>query len=240
MKYIFLLAMGVTLFFGCRYFGGKRIRGNGNLVTQERTVSGYEGLDNYGSFNITLVPSSTTSVKIEAEENLQQYIITQVSDNRLQIRTKNNYNLRPRKDIRITVSGPVFTSITTNGSGNITGQGPLNTNNGNVSLRVAGSGNIDVELSAAKVESQIAGSGNIKVKGTSKEFEGGIAGSGNIWARDLMSEDSKVQIAGSGNIEVYATRNLDVNVMGSGEVKHRGTAQVSASITGSGSVNKID
>ena len=78
------------------------------------------------------------------------------------------------------------------------------------------------------------------MKGTSKEFEGGIAGSGNIWARDLMSEDSKVQIAGSGNIEVYATRNLDVNVMGSGEVKHRGTAQVSASITGSGSVNKID
>lgn len=240
MKYIFLLAMGVTLFFGCRYFGGKRIRGNGNVVTQERTVSGYEGIDNYGSFDITLVPSSTTSVKIEAEENLQQYIISEVVDNRLQIRTKNHINLRPRKDIRITVSGPVFTSITTNGSGNITGQGPLNTNNGHVSLRVAGSGNIDVELSADKVESQIAGSGNIKVKGTSKEFEGGIAGSGNIWARDLMSEDSKVQIAGSGNIEVYVTRNLDVNVMGSGEVKHRGTAQVSASITGSGSVNKID
>jgi hypothetical protein len=240
MKYIFLLAIGITLFFGCRYFGGKRIRGNGNLVTQERTVSGFEGIVNYGSFDVTLIPSSTTSVKVDAEENLQQYIEIYVDNNKLQIRSKDRYNLRPSRDMRITVSGPVFTSITTNGSGNIVGQGLLNTNNGNVSLSVAGSGNIDVQLNAPKVETEIAGSGNIKVQGTAKEFSGGIYGSGNIWAANLQSEDSKVQISGSGNVEVYATNKLDVEVMGSGEVKHRGNAQVSASISGSGSVKRMD
>jgi hypothetical protein len=240
MRYLFLLGVGLILFFSCRYIGGKRIRGNGNLITQERAVTGYEGIDNYGSFDITLVPSSATSVKVEAEENLQQYIETHVVGNRLQIRTKNRYNIRPRRNIKITVSGPVFTSITTNGSGNIVGQGPLNTNNGRVSLKVAGSGNIDVEMNASRVDSKIEGSGNIYVKGTSREFEAGVYGSGNIRAANLQSEDSKVQIAGSGNVEVYATNKLDVEVMGSGEVKHRGSAQVNASITGSGSVKKID
>jgi hypothetical protein len=240
MKYLFLFVIGTMVFFSCRFIGGKRIRGNGNVVTQERAISGFEGVENYGSFDITLIPSSTSSVKVEAEENLQQYIETYVDNNKLQIRQKNRYNLRPRREMRITVYGPVFTTITTNGSGNIVGHGLLNTNNGNVSLRVAGSGNIDVEMNASKVDGEIAGSGNIKVKGTSKEFEGGVYGSGNIWAANLQAEDSKVEIAGSGNVEVYATNNLDVRVMGSGEVKHRGSAQVNASITGSGSVKKMD
>lgn len=240
MKYVLLLFLGIAIFFSCRFIGGKRVRGTGNLITQERTISGFEGVENYGSFDVILIPSSTASVKVEAEDNLQQYIETYVDNNKLQIRQRDGYNLRPRREMKITVSGPVFTTVITNGSGNIVGQGLLNTNNGNVSLRVAGSGNIDVEMNASRIDSEIAGSGNIKVKGTSKEFEGGVYGSGNIRAASLQSEDSKIEIAGSGNVEVYATNKLDVRVMGSGEVKHRGTAQVSASITGSGSVTKID
>lgn len=216
------------------------MRGNGNVVAQERNITGFEGVENYGSFDISLVPSATTSVKVEAEDNLQQYIETYVENNKLQIRTRDNINLRPRREMRITVSGPVFTTITANGSGNIVGQGALNTNNGNVSLRVAGSGNIDVEMNASRVDSEIAGSGNIKVKGTSKEFEGGVYGSGNIRAANLQAENSKVEIAGSGNVEVYATNKLDVRIMGSGEVKHRGNAQVNTSISGSGSVTRIE
>ena len=240
MKYVLLFLLGTAVFLSCRFIGGKRVRGNGNLITQERSVSGFEGIENYGSFDITLIPSSNSSVKIEAEENLQQYIETYVDNNKLQIRTRDGYNLRPRNEMKITVSGPVFTTVATNGSGSIVSQGLLNTNNGNVSLRVAGSGNIDVELSASSVNSEIAGSGNIKVKGSSKAFKGGVYGSGNIRAANLQAEDSKVEIAGSGDVEVFATNKLDVNIMGSGEVKHRGTAQVNASISGSGSVKKID
>src|SRR5690349_16930795 len=123
MKYVFLLLIGITVFFSCRFLGGKRVRGNGNVVTQERSISNFEGVENYGSFDITLVPSATTAVKVEAEDNLQQYIETYVDNNKLQIRPREHYNLRPRREIRITVSGPVFTTITTNGSGNIVGQG---------------------------------------------------------------------------------------------------------------------
>ena len=239
MKYLFLFVFA-TSFFSCRFIGGKRVRGNGDLVTRERSVSGFEGVDNYGSFDITLVPAASASVKVEAEENLQQYIETYVSDNKLQIRTADGYNLRPRRDMKITVFSPVFRTITTNGSGSIVGQGLLNTNNADVSLKVAGSGNIEVEMNAERIRTEIAGSGNISVKGTSKRFEGGVYGSGNIRAGNLQADDSKVEIAGSGNVDVHANRKLDVSIMGSGEVKHRGSAQVRTSINGSGSVVKVD
>ena len=241
MRSLLLLLFAVALLASCRFVGGKRVRGNGNLVTSDRSVSGFDGVSSFGSFDVTLIPSSTTTVKVEADENLQEYIETYVDGGDLKIKTRNGYNLRPRRDIRITVSGPTFNTIETHGSGNIVGQGLLNANSSSdVNLRVAGSGNIDVELNAGRVDGEIAGSGNIKVKGKSRVFDGDVMGSGNIRAAGLETEESKVEIAGSGNVEVYATSKLDVRVMGSGEVKHRGNAQVNTKITGSGSVVKMD
>ena len=107
MKYILLFVLGTMLFFSCKYIGGKRVRGNGNLVTVERSVSGFEGIESFGSFDVTLVPSATASVKIEAEENLQPYIETFVENNKLQVRERKGYNIRPRREMKIVVSGPV-------------------------------------------------------------------------------------------------------------------------------------
>jgi hypothetical protein len=240
MKYLFLFLVGTLTLFSCRYIGGKRVRGNGNVVTQDRTISGFQGIESLGSFDVTIIPSSTTSVKVEADENLQQYIETDVENNKLQIRTRKGYNLRPRGNINIEVYTPLVTSIEAKGSGSITGKGLLDTQNGDVELRVAGSGNIDVEMNAQRIDGEIAGSGNLNIRGTARRFDGDVMGSGNIRAGNLKTEDSKVEIAGSGNVEVFASNKLDVKVMGSGEVRHRGPAQVSTRIMGSGSVVKID
>ncbi|MBL7696513.1 MAG: DUF2807 domain-containing protein [Chitinophagaceae bacterium] len=240
MKFVFLFILGIMVFFSCRYIGGKRVRGNGNFVSRERSVSNFDGVEAYGSFDVTVLPAPTTSVKIETDENLQEFIETYVEHGDLQIRERDGYNLRPQHDIKITVSGPVFTNLATHGSGNIIGRGPLNTSDGDVELRVAGSGNVEVEMTARKIDSEIHGSGNIKVRGATKEFEGGIYGSGNIRAGELRSEDAKIEIAGSGNAEIFSNKNLDVHIMGSGEVRHRGGASVNTSIQGSGSVVRID
>jgi hypothetical protein len=240
MKYVLLFVLGTFLLFSCRYFGGKRVRGNGHSITQERSISGFEGLKSYGSFDITIVPSATTSVKVQADENLQQYIETYVDGRDLHVSTRDGYNLRPQSDIKITVSGPTFNTIATHGSGSIISQSPLTGGDDEVRLQVAGSGNIEVEMKARKISSSIAGSGNINVKGTSDHFNAEIAGSGNIRAANLEVTDANVRIAGSGNIDVFANNNLDVKIMGSGEVRHRGNAQVSSHISGSGSVSKMN
>lgn len=240
MKYVLLFFLGTMVLFSCRYITGKKVRGNGNYVSRERSISDFNGIESYGSFDVTVIPSSNSSVKVEADENLQEYIETYVENGDLQIRTRKGYNLKPRNEIKITVSGPVFTTLATHGSGNIISQGSLNTNDGDVDLNVAGSGNIEAEMTANSIDGQIHGSGNIKLSGTAKEFEGGVYGSGNIRAGELRTETSKVEIAGSGNVEVNSSNKLDVHIMGSGEVRHRGSASVSTSIQGSGSVVKVD
>jgi len=240
MRSLFIFTLAVLSLYSCRFIGGKRVRGNGNVVTQDRPMSGFQGIESLGSFDVTIIPSSTSSVRVEVDENLQQYIETDVENNKLQIRTRKGYNLRPRGDINIEVYAPLLTSIETKGSGSISGKGLLDAQNNDVDLRVAGSGNIDVEMNASKIDGEIAGSGNLNIKGTARDFDGDVMGSGNIRAGKLKTENSKIEIAGSGNVEVFASNKLDVRVMGSGEVRHRGSAQVNTRIMGSGSVVKVD
>jgi hypothetical protein len=239
MKYLFVLVIGFVSFTSCRFIEGKRVRGNGELSTDQRSVGSFNAVESFGSFDVEVSTANESTITVEADENLQQYIQTYVDGGTLKIKTKNGYSLRPRVHMRVIVTAPNFTSIVTNGSGNVNGQNKI-VSSDDLKLEVNGSGNIDMEVEAEAVDSHIAGSGNISLRGTAKKAENSIHGSGNIRAGNLQTEENKVEIAGSGDVQVYATSSLDVNIMGSGGVNYKGSAAVNSHIAGSGSVKKID
>jgi hypothetical protein len=239
MKYILVLMLGVALFFSCKYLGGKRVRGDGNLVTQQRDVSSFDEVESYGSMEVEVTGGNESSVRVEAEENLQKYIEIIVEDGTLKIKTRRNYNLDPERDIKVFVTSPSYSSLSSSGSGNITGRNALSSSKP-VKLSLAGSGNISVEMTAPSLTGEIAGSGNINLSGTVREFSSSIMGSGSIRAKNLNVEEAKVEIAGSGDVEIAASEKLDVHIMGSGDVRYRGDAHVNSTIAGSGSVIKMD
>ena len=239
MKKNFLFAFTVILLFSsCRFIAGKRVRGNGNVKTEQRSVGNFTGVASHGSFNV-YVSSGQQSVRIEAEENLLPYIETYIDGTTLHVETKENAWLRPSREVKIFVSSPDFTSIHSYGSGDIIGQSKI-TDSSKLELGVNGSADIKMDVDAPEINTEINGSGNIDLKGQTKSFKTEIHGSGDVRAMNLMSEDVRVKIYGSGNAEVFASVKLDVHVAGSGDVRYKGNAQTSSNIAGSGSVKKID
>jgi len=239
MKKIFLFAaIIVTLFSACRYVAGQRIRGNGNVRTEERTPGSFNSVASHGSFNV-YVSTGPQSVKIEAEDNLLPYIDTYVEGSVLKVETKENYWLRPSRQIKIYVTSPDFNSIRSYGSGDIIGMSKI-TDSSKLELGVNGSANIKMDVNAPDIDAEINGSGDINLTGETKKFNGEIRGSGNVKALDLKSEDATVKIYGSGNADIFASVKLDVHVAGSGDVNYKGNAQVSSSIAGSGRVKKVE
>lgn len=239
MKKISLfVAGGFVLISSCRYVTGERIRGNGDLKTEQRSPGSFKSVSSHGSFNV-YVSNGDQSVKIEAEDNLLPYIETYVDGNVLQIDTKDNYWLRPSREIKIFVSSPDFESIRSYGSGDINGESKI-TNPSKLELRVNGSANIKMDVDAPEIDAETNGSGDIDLRGATKTWNGEIRGSGNIKAMDLKSDNATIRIYGSGDADVFATARLDVHVAGSGDVRYKGDAQISSSIAGSGRVKKVD
>jgi len=184
MKPIFLFILPFLVFFSsCRYVSGERIRGNGNVKTNTRSLGSFKSVSSHGSFNV-YVSTGDQSVKIEAEENLLPYIETYIDGTTLHVGTKDNYWLRPGREVKIFVSLPQFESIRSYGSGDIIGQSKI-TNSSKLELTVNGSANIKMDVDAPEIDAETNGSGNIDLRGTTKTWDGEIHGSGDIKAIDL-------------------------------------------------------
>jgi len=216
----------------------KTIHGNGNVTTSQRTVSNTDRIKSMGSFNIDIIQGSPSSVKIEADENLMPYILTENREDRLIIRAKEGYNLSSDNKIKIIVTTDKLQEVEVDGSGDVNGDGKF-TGADHLKVSIAGSGNINLDANTPRVESSIAGTGNITLSGETKDSKIEIAGVGNYKAENLMSENVEVHIAGSGNARVYAESMLNVNIAGSGDVFYKGDASVKQSVAGSGKISKI-
>ena len=236
-NFVLLLAI-VLAFSSCRMLGGQKVNGNGKITAQERKVSAFNSVEASGSLKVHIRQDAVSSVKIETDENLMEYVEIFTSGSTLIIKEKEGYNLKPSKELVVFTAAPVYTTVDVSGSGDIisdniiSGGQPLE-------MGVSGSGMINVQVALPKVSADVSGSGDVILKGTSKEFSGSISGSGSIKAFDLTTDISYLKLSGAADAEVTVNQKLDVNVSGSGDVKYRGNAAVSQSISGSGSVKKV-
>ena len=238
MRKFFLLFAVVATLSSCTWFGGKRVAGNGNIITQERKVSSFNSVEASGSLKVHIRQDSSSSVKIETDQNLMEYVDVYVTGNTLVIKEKDGFNLAPSKTLIVHTSAPAYKMVDVSGAGDIisdniiSGGEPLE-------LGVSGSGNINVQVALPKVSADVSGSGNVMLKGTSRDFEGSISGSGSIKAFELTTDVSTLKLSGSADAEITVNQKLDVRVSGSGDVRYKGNAAVSQSISGAGSVKKV-
>ena len=54
----------------------KNIKGNGKLITENRSLSDYDKIGVAGSFDVILVKGKEGAISITADENLMEYIET--------------------------------------------------------------------------------------------------------------------------------------------------------------------
>lgn len=216
---------------------GKKIRGNGNVITVNRTTSDYNGISVGGSFDVVLVKGKEGTIQIEGEENVIPYIETEVKRNSLKIKYRNNSNVRTTRKLTVTITFEDIDKVSLGGSGNITCQNTIKSSEFSVSL--GGSGNITLDVEADKISSSIGGSGNINLAGKTTDFNCSIAGSGSINGYNLNSDTTNATIAGSGNIKTTVNKNIKAKVVGSGNIFYKGNPKYT-DIKSVGSGNVID
>jgi len=235
-----LLAAPLLLGLGsCRHFFGKRVHGNGNIKTEERTVGSFKQVEVSGAAKVMVTQSDKSSVRIECDENLLPYVEVFQEGDKVYVKNKEGFNLDPSGDLLVYVSSPTFSSISASGACDILGQNKIS-NSENLALHVSGAGDIKMEVDAPKLSAEVSGSGSIYLKGQTKDVELDLTGAGHAHCYELLSENTKVDITGAGSAEVYASVRLKADVSGAGSVNYKGNAEVSQSVSGAGSVNKVN
>jgi hypothetical protein len=228
-----------VIFSSCDLIVGRRIKGNGNIISEQRTIDSAGRIKLEGSYDVEITQGTENSLKIETDNNLLPYILADNEDGWLVIKSKEHANLSPTQHIKVLITTRQLEAVELAGSGNIVGKTRFTGSDG-LEMKIAGSGNINIEANTPHVKADITGSGNIIIAGETKDEEINITGHGDYRAENLKAENAEVHIAGSGDVKVFADNSLVIHIAGSGNVFYKGNAKVEQHVAGSGTIKQID
>jgi hypothetical protein len=255
LKYISGIILASALITSCDDMWHHCIDGNGHPSTETRALPGFTRIQVNGDFNVLVSIDSASVATVEADENLQDLIVTHVSGDKLVIETKNGDCLNSSHPIEISISTPAVDNIELNGSGNVycyginagdlvfrlSGSGEMKFTQiraSSATLDLNGSGKIDCAADVENLSSQIEGSGEIKMNGSALNSEFKVIGSGHLSANQLNTDVCNAYISGSGIIDTDVNNSLNVTINGSGIVNYFGNPVITSYISGSGKIVK--
>ena len=207
-----LLTFAALSLGGCHLSG---IKGNGHLVSENRPVQEFTGVQAEGAFDIEWVPGAP-SCSIRTDENLLQHVETSMEGKILRLEWHGQ--LRPTHGMKVRLS-----------SASLTG------------ARLTGA----VRLSAAKLSGKgfyLEGTGATRVTadGVVNELTAAMSGASKLAAESLQVKTAELSISGAGKAEVSASDVLKVAISGAGKVTYHGNPTLEKHISGAGTVRRAD
>jgi hypothetical protein len=210
-----------------------RSEGNGQIVVENRDLSGFTAVENDSSLPVSIVQGTEFSVAVRVDSNLLKLVETRVEDGVLRIDETEPLAASSPSSVSIVV--PVLDGAHNGASGDMTVTGVQQTDW--VELVCTGSGSLDFSGTAGTLYAQATGSGGLSLAGSARFTSIRVTGSGSADASDFAAAGADLETFGSGSITASVTGDATLKATGSGSIRATlGGGSASFSVEGSGSI----
>ncbi len=217
--------------------GVQTISGSGVIISESREVHGFTRIELKGMGRVILTQGDEESLNIEADDNLLQYISTNVRGQYLQIKFDRSRNLVPTNPVIFRINVIDLNAINFSGAASFESQRLAIEQ---LEITLSGAATVDVDwLTATELKIVSDGDGNIVLAGNVGMQEVELNGSGNYTAPNLQSQITDIVIKGAGNAVVWADDSLDVEINGNGDVSYFGSPEVNYQDSGFGDLKSL-
>ena len=227
-------------------FNPSVVNGSGDIIVVERQVSDFEEILVSGVGKVIVTQGETESLTIETDDNLMEYIKTEVRGNTLEIGFTKDTSFSPGGGSKILepTDGFIFrVSVVDLYALSVSGAAKFEVKKlktDQLAIKLSGAGDVKVDdLNATQLDVVISGAGNVDLTGKAEVQEIKLSGFGRYQADDLESQEAVVTISGAGGAEVWVTEILDVTISGAGDVKYYGNPSITPEITGVGRIQSL-
>jgi citrate lyase gamma subunit len=211
------------------------VEGHGNVVTKERKTDSFTGLKVSSGIDVYLKQGNTETVTVEADENLHEYILTEVRGGILNVYSE--YNIRSADKKRVYVTMKEVNSIRTSSAGDVYGESPINSDD--LELSASSAGDIKLEVKAKKIDIDISSSGDISLTGETDMLRADLSSAGDLNAYDLKSREADVSVSSAGDADVNVSERITARASSAGDVNYKGDPKyVDAHSSSAGGIHK--
>ena len=215
---------------------GNGIKGSGNITTETRTVGqDFKKIEVSNGIKVIVEQSENKSITVEADDNLQQHIITKIENGVLKIESDENYNSTETPVVKVKME--VINGLSTSSGSEISNIGTLISENLDVESSSGSQINITVEADDIKIEST-SGS-NIEVGGKALKVKTASSSGSTIDAKNLMANEVTSQTSSGSSTSVCPIVKLDAKASSGSSISyHKIPKTVSKEESSGGSVSQ--
>ena len=213
----------------------QHLKGNGNMQTQDRKVSGFTGIDVSGGFSVEITQGNNESVRLEAEENLLDNIKTEVRDGVLRI--YNDRSLSSTKGMKAYITVKQLDKIEIRGGVKVVGKSTFKTNT--MKLDMSGGSKVTLAVDAKQVRADMSGASKVELTGKTEELTMEMSGASNVDASELIARDVRVGASGASKVKVHADKMLHIDASGASAVYYKGSPSITSETSAAAKISRL-
>lgn len=228
---IFLSSCGFDIKIGDFGTGEK---GNGNVVTESRDISGeFTKVSASEGLLVYVTQADDFEIKVEADDNVIDLIRTDIEDGKLRIHTEENIGNATKK---IYVSLPKVSELMASSGSQLRSENTIESNE----LVIDGSSGaiLDIRLMAQILEIDASSGANLDISGATENANVDVSSGGNINAKDLIARTCTADASSGGNVKIQVEKSLIADASSGGSISYSGEPDVQKNKSVSGSVHK--
>jgi hypothetical protein len=220
---------GYTFNFNC-------IDGSGSLLAQNRELEDFSHIQASEQVTVYLTQSENYSVIIEAEGNFIDAIGARVEDNTLHLDT-NSLCFKPTRPIRVMVSMPELTSITTRSGATVVSESEFITPN--LAIDAQSASKVVLQVQANTILTRATTASQVSLSGSASQTDLSAHTASIIDAYGLKTGSSTIEATTASVIDAYVSGRSQVSASSASLLNMYGDGQVNQEKNSGAQVNII-
>ncbi|WP_179337887.1 head GIN domain-containing protein [Winogradskyella ludwigii] len=210
--------------------------GNGNVITEDRPIkNNFDEIKISQGLDLYITQSDETTLIVEADENLQDLIKTEVADGVLKIYSTENIRRASSKKVMLSVK--TISAIKATSGSDVYSENTIEVSN--LELTSTSGADIKLDVKTETLDCTSTSGSDIKLSGTTKTFIASATSGSDINASKLQAETSNVRATSGADISVNTSKALTAKATSGGDIRYSGNPEkISKSDTSAGRVKQ--
>ncbi|MGE0018142.1 MAG: head GIN domain-containing protein [Draconibacterium sp.] len=215
----------ISLFLAALVIGLAALAGNSDK-TETRNVSNFKGVDVSAGIDLYITMGETESVKIIADDDIIEKIITEVKDGVLHIYVKQNnwFNWTGNETRKAYVTIKELNKIEASSGADVNSENTLKGEE--LKINVSSGAEVEVDVYYKNLEVSTSSGSDAKLTGKVKNLEASSSSGSDISAKELESVVCKASASSGSDITVNVSDELYASASSGADINYYGNPSV--------------